>query len=175
VAPEDYAGYGEVRRAVTMPIAGGENEHTLYGFRDLIAARAVDVVQPDLASCGGVTALRHIVALAQANGLRVNPHVWGTGVAQAPRAVHRALPVAHHALYPVEPMLEYDCSDPFRMDLVSHPTLCSAGTCSGGSAGIGVEVNRGILRKYAAKWGQSSNTGEFDRLDLPVCSASIQL
>jgi D-galactarolactone cycloisomerase len=150
VAPEDYAGYGEVRRAVTMPIAGGENEHTLYGFRDLIAARAVDVVQPDLASCGGVTALRHIVALAQANGLRVNPHVWGTGVAQAASVqCIAALPVAHHALHPVEPMLEYDCSDhPFRM-AVSHPVLCDRGwsPCRGGP--IGVE-STAVLRKYAA-------------------------
>ncbi len=56
VAPEDLAGYAEVRRALTMPIAGGENEHTLYGFRDFIAARGVDIVQPDIASCGGFTA-----------------------------------------------------------------------------------------------------------------------
>ena len=44
VAPEDRDGYAEVRRALTMPIAGGENEHTLYGFRDLLAARGVDIV-----------------------------------------------------------------------------------------------------------------------------------
>jgi D-galactarolactone cycloisomerase len=153
VAPEDHAGYAEVRRAVTMPIAGGENEHTLYGFRDFIAARGVDVVQPDLASCGGVSALRHIVALAQAHGLRVNPHVWGTGVAQAASVqCIAALPVAHYALYPVEPMLEYDCSDhPFRMALVSHPTLCEGGVVAVPTRpGIGVEVDRAVLAKYRA-------------------------
>jgi D-galactarolactone cycloisomerase len=153
VAPEDLAGYAEVRRALTMPIAGGENEHTLYGFRDLIAARAVDIVQPDLGSCGGVTALRHIVALAQAGGLRVNPHVWGTGVAQAASVqCIAALPVANHALYPVEPMLEYDCSDhPFRMALVSHPVLCERGVVAVPERpGIGVEVDRNVLRDYRA-------------------------
>ena len=153
VAPEDLAGCAEVRRGLTMPIAGGENEHTLYGFRDLIAARAVDVVQPDLASCGGVTALRHVVALAQANGLRVNPHVWGTGVAQAASLqCLAALPVAHHAQQPVEPMLEYDCSDhPFRMELVSHPVLCERGVVAIPSRpGIGVDVDREVLRRHAA-------------------------
>ena len=120
VAPEDRAGYAEVRRSVTMPIAGGENEHTLYGFRDFLAGGGVDIVQPDLASCGGFTAAKHIVALAQAAALRVNPHVWGTGVAQAASVqLIAALPVAHNALYQVAPLLEYDCSDhPFRMSLV---------------------------------------------------------
>jgi D-galactarolactone cycloisomerase len=153
VAAEDLAGYAEVRRAVPMPIAGGENEHTLYGFRDFIAARGVDVVQPDLASCGGFTAAKHIVTLAQASGLRVNPHVWGSGVAQAASVqLIAALPVANHALYPVEPMLEYDCSDhPFRMALVSQPTLCERGVVSVPSRpGIGVDVDRDVLRKYRA-------------------------
>ena len=153
VAPEDRDGYAEVRRALTMPIAGGENEHTLYGFRDLLAARGVDIVQPDLASCGGFTAAKHIVALAQANGLRVNPHVWGTGVAQAASVqLIAALPVAHHALRPVEPMLEYDCSDhPFRTTLVSHPTLCERGAVAVPSRpGIGVDVDREALRRYRA-------------------------
>jgi D-galactarolactone cycloisomerase len=153
VAPEDRDGYAEVRRNVTMPIAGGENEHTLYGFRDFLAAGGVDIVQPDLASCGGFTAVKHVVALAQAAGLRVNPHVWGTGVAQAASVqLIAALPVAHHALYPVEPMLEYDCSDhPFRMALVSHPTLCERGVVAVPSRpGIGVEVDRTMLQRYRA-------------------------
>ena len=66
VAPEDLQGYAEMRQKLPMPIAGGENEHTLYGFRDLLAAGCVDVAQPDIGSCGGITAARHIVALAQA-------------------------------------------------------------------------------------------------------------
>ena len=73
VVPEDLRGYCEMRDKLTMPIAGGENEHTLYGFRELFAAGAVDVAQPDLGSCGGISAARHIVALAQAHGVAVNP------------------------------------------------------------------------------------------------------
>ena len=37
-----------------MPIAGGENEHTLYGFRELLGAGAVDIAQPDIGSCGAL-------------------------------------------------------------------------------------------------------------------------
>ncbi|MCA1481331.1 enolase C-terminal domain-like protein, partial [Bradyrhizobium sp. NBAIM08] len=42
VVPEDLQGYREVRSRLSMPIAGGENEHTLFGFRELLAARAID-------------------------------------------------------------------------------------------------------------------------------------
>jgi len=83
VVPEDVQGYAELRSKLSMPIAGGENEHTLYGFRELLAAGAVDVAQPDVGSCGGLSAARHIVALAQSHGVQVNPHVWGSAIAQA--------------------------------------------------------------------------------------------
>ena len=46
VVPEDLRGYSEMRDKLTMPIAGGENEHTLFGYRDLFAANAVDIAQP---------------------------------------------------------------------------------------------------------------------------------
>jgi D-galactarolactone cycloisomerase len=85
--------------------------------------------------------------------VRVNPHVWGTGVAQAASVQWiAALPVAHHALQPVEPMLEYDCSDhPFRIALVSHPTLVESGVVRvPDRPGIGVDVDRALLARYRA-------------------------
>ena len=112
-----------VARQAAMPIAGGENEHTLYGFRELLAASAVDIAQPDVGSCGGITAMRHIAALAQSHGVQVNPHVWGSAIAQAASLqVIAALPVAHHSLHAQEPVLEFDrSSHPFRNDLVADP------------------------------------------------------
>jgi D-galactarolactone cycloisomerase len=72
VVPEDIAGYVEMRQKLAMPIAGGENEHTLYGYRELLGAGAVDIAQPDLGSCGGISAGKHIIALAQSHGVQVN-------------------------------------------------------------------------------------------------------
>src|SRR5262245_836356 len=123
VAPEDIDGYVEMRNKLSMPIAGGENEHTLYGFRQLLSAGAVDIAQPDVGSCGGISAMRHIAALAQAFGVQVNPHVWGSAISQAASLqVIAALPVAHHSLFADEPILEYDrSSHPFRQQLISQP------------------------------------------------------
>jgi len=151
VAPEDVRGYVEMREKLTMPIAGGENEHTLFGFRDLFAAGALDVAQPDLGSCGGITAARHIVALAQAAGVAVNPHVWGSGVAQAASLqVIAALPVPHHSLFATEPVLEYDrSSHPFRQHLIHEPILQRDGWVPiPNGPGLGVEVDRTVLERF---------------------------
>jgi D-galactarolactone cycloisomerase len=151
VAPEDVRGYVEMRDKLTMPIAGGENEHTLFGFRDLFAAGALDVAQPDLGSCGGITAARHIVALAQAAGVAVNPHVWGSAVAQAASLqVIAALPVPHHSLFATEPVLEYDrSSHPFRQHLIREPIVQRDGWVAiPNGPGLGIDVDRTVLERF---------------------------
>ena len=151
VVPEDLRGYAEMREKLSMPIAGGENEHTLYGYRELFAANAVDIAQPDLGSCGGISAARHIAALAQAHGVAVNPHVWGSAVAQAASLqLIAALPVAHHSLFAEEPVLEYDrSSHPFRQHLIMQPILQRDGWVSiPDGPGLGIEIDRSVLEKF---------------------------
>jgi D-galactarolactone cycloisomerase len=153
VAPEHVAGYREVRSRCAMPIAGGENEHTLYGFRDFLAAGAVDVAQPDIGSVGGFTACKHVVALAQAHGVQVNPHVWGSAVAQAASLqLIAAVPVAHHSVFAEEPVFEYDrSSHPFRQQLVAAPIAQRDGWLDVPTRpGLGVEVVREVLDHYRA-------------------------
>jgi L-alanine-DL-glutamate epimerase-like enolase superfamily enzyme len=74
VIPDDIRGYAELRRAGRVPIAGGEHEFTLHGFRDLIEARAVDYIQFDTNRVGGITQARKIAALAEAHSIPVIPH-----------------------------------------------------------------------------------------------------
>jgi L-alanine-DL-glutamate epimerase-like enolase superfamily enzyme len=80
VSPEDVEGQAEVRRSTDIPIASGESEQTRFAFRDLIAARAVDICQPDVAIAGGITETQRICALAASHGLTVAPHLWGSAV-----------------------------------------------------------------------------------------------
>lgn len=74
VIPDDIHGYAELRKAGRIPIAGGEHEFTLYGFRELIEARAVDYIQFDTNRVGGLTQARKIAALAEAHSIPVIPH-----------------------------------------------------------------------------------------------------
>jgi D-galactarolactone cycloisomerase len=77
VNADDRRGAAEVRAATDIPIAAGESEFTRFDFRDLIEARAVDILQPDLGICGGISEAQRIVALASSHGLTVAPHIWG--------------------------------------------------------------------------------------------------
>ena len=151
VVPEDIAGYAEMREKLTMPIAGGENEHTMYGFQEFLSAGAVDIAQPDIGSCGGISAARHIIAVAQSLGVRVNPHVWGSAIAQAASLqVIAAVPVAHHSIFATEPVLEYDrSSHPFRQDLVSEPLALQNGWVHiPEKPGLGIEIDRQVIERY---------------------------
>jgi L-rhamnonate dehydratase len=74
VVPDDIQGYAELKSYGRIPIAGGEHEFTLFGFRDLLQARALDYIQFDTNRVGGITQARKIAALAEAHGIPVIPH-----------------------------------------------------------------------------------------------------
>jgi len=153
VVQEDLDGYAEVRHALATPIAGGENEYTLFGFRQLLEKRGVDIAQPDTCIAGGFTGCRHIVALAHAHGVQVNPHVWASAVGQAASLqLIASIPVANHALFPKDILLEFDTSShPFRNELTSDPLKQKGGWVEiPQKPGLGIDVNRNILEKYAA-------------------------
>lgn len=77
---DDPDGMRQVRESTDIPIAAGESEQTRYPYRDLLAARAVDVLQPDLSICGGISEARHIASLASAYQVQLAPHVFGGAV-----------------------------------------------------------------------------------------------
>src|SRR5580700_9424980 len=74
VIPDDIHGYAELKSYGRIPIAGGEHEFTLYGFRQLLEAHALDYIQFDTNRVGGITQARKIAALAEAHSVPVIPH-----------------------------------------------------------------------------------------------------
>ena len=72
--PDDVPGHVRIVREGGLPIAAGENLHTLYEFRQLIAAGGVTFPEPDVTNCGGVTAFMKVCHLAEAFNLPVTSH-----------------------------------------------------------------------------------------------------
>ena len=73
--PDQYSGYKEVKSKVSSTLlTTGEHEYSRWGFRQLLESGAVDVLQPDVTWCGGMTEARRIVALASAYDVPVIPH-----------------------------------------------------------------------------------------------------
>lgn len=105
--PQDEAAYAHLRCG--RKVALGEAFHDRHPFKRLIAAHAVDVVQPDLTKCGLSEALA-IRTLAESFGVMISPHVWGGAVGLL-AAVHfvAALPPHPWATDAVAPpLLELD-------------------------------------------------------------------
>lgn len=74
VIPDDIGGYADLKALGMTPIAGGEHEFTLYGFRQMLEAKAVDYIQFDTNRVGGLTQARKVAALAEAYSVPVIPH-----------------------------------------------------------------------------------------------------
>jgi L-rhamnonate dehydratase len=82
--PDEYAGFKRLHETIhSTRLATGEHEYTRWGFRLLLEYNAVDIWQPDITWCGGMSELRHIGALASAYSIPVIPHAgWEHGAWQ---------------------------------------------------------------------------------------------
>jgi D-galactarolactone cycloisomerase len=152
VPPEDIAGHCKVRAALAIPVASGECEFTRFGFREMIASHAVDYIQPDTCSAGGLSECKKIADMASASGIRYAPHVWGTGIAiAASLQLLAVLPsFTPPSLNPIEPMLEFDRTEhPVRKALLATPIEHQSGVVTVPSGpGLGVEIDRDALDRF---------------------------
>jgi D-galactarolactone cycloisomerase len=139
--PEDYRGLAEVARATDTPIALGENESTLFGFREIVAQGAADILQPSVTKVGGISELRKIAALAQAANLPVAPHSFYVGPGLA-ATLHVA--AAMGGAMPVEfPTGRHETS------LLARPIAARDGMVEVPTGpGLGVEINEDAIQKH---------------------------
>jgi len=72
---DDLAGHIELARRIDVPIALGENVHTVYRFDDFLRTGAAQIVQPNVVRVGGITPFRRIAALAADHGAALHPHL----------------------------------------------------------------------------------------------------
>jgi L-alanine-DL-glutamate epimerase-like enolase superfamily enzyme len=148
VSPDNIVGQAEVRGATDIPIAAGETEQTRFAFRDLIEARAVDVLQPDVAIAGGITETLRICALAATHGLTVAPHLWGGAVLFA-SGLHLAVAT------PCVTTLEFSRGEnPLLHDLVQEPfDLRDGFIYPSDRPGLGITLNRDFVRSITVSGG----------------------
>lgn len=141
----DYDAYAKLAAAVDIPIAAGEQEYTRWQFRDLILNAQVDILQPDVIKCGGITEFKKIAALA--------------GTFDKPITVHNTQPtvgtLAHlhlwlstpSCIYPQEYNIE---PHPLRDDtpIWKEPVLVKNGYMEApDKPGLGVELDEAVLKK----------------------------
>ena len=143
VTADDKRGLAEVRAATHIPIATGESECTRFDFRDLIELRAADILQPDLAICGGITETMRISALASAANLRLAPHLWaGAPAFAAGLHVAAASPATH--------ILEFSLgANPMIHELIEESFMVEAGMLAiPDRPGLGITIDDDFVKRY---------------------------
>ena len=153
VSPEDYQGYYELRQQTSIPIAGGECEYLLEGFRHLLSGNCVDIAQPDICGAGGLSEVKRIAALARAFQTNVIPHSWGTGIAFA-AGLHLAStldPVPGRLRMP-DGWLEMDRSENQLRDKLTTPQyrVIDGYVAVPAGPGLGVDVDADYLAQVTS-------------------------
>lgn len=141
--PEDIDSFAALRGTVAVRIAAGENEFGVQGFRELIRAHAVDIVQPDASRCGGISEVWRVARMAAAAGLAFAPHSWSDAVAVMANAqVVAAMP---NGL-----TVEVDqTGNPFIEELLVEPLRVRDGQISlKHQPGLGLELNTAVVDRW---------------------------
>jgi galactonate dehydratase len=144
--PEHVQAMAEVRAKSAVPIATGEMLYTKWEFRDLLRVRGADIIQPDICCCGGVTEMKKIAALAEAEYVSVAPHNPMGPLASAVNA-------QFSVTTPNFLILEYhvDTESP-RRDLVEEPYQMVDGYLElPDKPGYGIELNEDYFRDHPYK------------------------
>jgi L-alanine-DL-glutamate epimerase-like enolase superfamily enzyme len=139
--PEDYAGLARVRQAVRIPIACGENEATVFAFREIIAAGAADIVQPSVTKVGGIAEMKKIATLAATANVSFVPHsfYFGPGLAATLHVV---------ASTPGVPYVEMPPGQ-LTASLPAEPIRCHGGAVTvPDRPGLGADPDPDVLRRY---------------------------
>lgn len=142
--PDEYEAYAELADTVDIRVAAGEQDTTVWGFRELIDRSHVDLVQPDVTRCGGITELLRIAELARARGVETVPHAWKSGIIKA-ASLHV------NAVLPDALFQEYCIADtPINTTLTSErlPIDGEGFVAVPSGPGLGVSLDPDVVERY---------------------------
>ena len=141
LSPDALEDYVDLRRTARIPIAGGEVITRRQGFSPWIAARAFDIVQPDVTKVGGISVERRIGWAAADAGIRFIPHGWNTAIGLA-ADLHLA------SAFPATDLVEYRPGSAYIDDLAEWRLDGDGMLRIPDRPGLGIGPDRTALARY---------------------------
>jgi L-rhamnonate dehydratase len=140
---EDLEGYRRLSESSPVRIATGEEESGRLAFARLIRETHIDVIQPDISRCGGLTEAKKIATMAADANILCVPHAFKTGVLVA-ATIHLIVSLPH------VPFLEFSVTESaIRKELLLNPFFQKDGYINvPDSPGFGIELNPDVIKKY---------------------------
>ena len=149
---DDYAGYEHLRASLDIALAGGEILQTRGAARELLARRAIDVVQPEPVICGGIADTLWIADLAAVHSIAAMPHTSNNAIGLAAALqILACLPDPTRSPASDELFLEVGVDDnPHRAGLLTTPLRVEGGRVAiPDGPGLGIEIDEDYLRHHA--------------------------
>jgi D-galactarolactone cycloisomerase len=157
--PEELDLYVALRPRIDVPLAAGENDFGVQGFRELIRAGALDVVQPDACRAGGLTECIRIGGMARDAGLSVGTHTWSDAVALVANA-HFVASLPNGLTVEVD-----QTGNPFVEELLAEPLRIEDGRLPlGEGPGLGIVLDEDALARLNADYGDLMQDGNYSDL-----------
>ena len=146
-----YPGY-ELLSALDIPIAAGEGLQTRGAFAAFLDRKAADIIQPDVAICGGVGEGLFIAEMAALRGVPCVPHAWGGAILLAATIAFLSLiPEGSELVGPASPLLEFDLfENRMRTEIAGDSLQAVDGYVTVPvNPGLGIEIDEHALRSLA--------------------------
>lgn len=148
IAPWDLDGYNQLQAALDIPLAAGEQEYNLWQFRDLITRANLDILQPNITSCGGFTQGMKIAALAEAYNKPITCH--NTDPMLMTAAHLHLWAVCQGCVYPQEYFGEDEHPLRDKTPVFKEPLSVVDGHMAiPDGPGLGVEIDEAMVRRIA--------------------------
>ncbi|HEY8290147.1 MAG TPA: mandelate racemase/muconate lactonizing enzyme family protein, partial [Acetobacteraceae bacterium] len=136
----------EVRRALPIPIVTGEAIYSKEGFAGALAARAADIINPDICNCGGITAMLDIAAMAQPHAVAVAPHNYNSTLVGLAATVQLSAMIPNFWIAECFINLKPACDEIAAAPLIIQDSFVDLPTAPG--IGIDLDVSRLRAKPY---------------------------
>jgi galactonate dehydratase len=141
---ENLEAIAEVRAGTQIPVVTGENIFAKDGFRPVLERRAADIINPDVANCGGILELKEIAAMAEPYLVAVSPHNYNSMVLGLAATVHASACMPNFIIteyfLPFVELSREVCRNPLEPEngYIALPT----------APGLGLEIDEAAIARH---------------------------